>query len=82
MGASAVDFMQSVFEQTNRQNDKVCDLREKFITLDLTTRHQIALGEAAVFRSKLETEVDKGKAELQRMRQLMVMVRLHILQEV
>ena len=79
MDASAVDLMKSIFEDSKRKNDDVNILREKVLINELTTKHQIALRETALARTKLEAELEEEKAELQRMRQLMVMVRFYFI---
>jgi hypothetical protein len=79
MDSSAVDLMKSIFEDSKRKNDDVTILKEKVLVNELTTKHQIALGEAALARTKLEAELEEEKAELQRIRQLMVMVRFHFI---
>ena len=74
MDASAVDLVKSILKESKRNTDDVRILREKILVNELTANHQIALGEAAVARTKLQAEMEDGKAELQRMGQLMVTI--------
>ena len=79
MDASAVDLMKSIFEDSKRKNDDVTILKEKVLVNELTAKHQIALGEAALACTKLEADLEEEKAELQRMRRLLVIVCFHFI---